>query len=115
MPLFTDTKGKKKNSVFIFTKHMIKGNVKSRIIKIDATKMRDNERNESVIERVSIGRKRFKKRFRNRKFFKKVAKTTCNFFLIIVRFHKSIPPLYIWLFTIKLYKKECFFAIGKKA
>ena len=68
--MFTDTKRKKKNGKFIFTKHVIKGDMKITIMRVSATKTGNDVRN-----------KRFKKRVSNRrKREKETSKTTFNRF-----------------------------------
>ena len=57
MPLFTNTKGEKKNSKFVFAKHVIKGNIDD-IIRVLSGEIGNNVFNEGLEKRVSNRRKR---------------------------------------------------------
>ena len=58
--MFTNTKREKKNSKFIFTKHMVKRDVDI-IIRMFNFKVRNNRRDKRNIGRVRKRRERFKK------------------------------------------------------
>ena len=58
--MFTNTKREKKNSKFIFTKHMVKRDVNF-IIRMFNFEVRNNRRDKRSIGRVRKRRERFKK------------------------------------------------------